>query len=163
MDIEKFREQWNDQDYAKSSPGLNQESPMIIIRRMEKMHERAEQRRKTRRMIMKASVAAIVVLATFRQFYTDSKEAPLQTLGFILVVAAIWGLQMLDKAREKDEQSKVRLPFKEFLQDEYRRMNRIIRLDQGAAGLLCVGVASVGMCTVPFLSAGLQFACWSAG
>jgi hypothetical protein len=82
-------------------------------------------------MTMKASVAAILVLATFRQFYTDSKEAPLQTLGFILQVAAIWGLQMLDKAWEKDEQSKGWLPFKKFLQDENRRMNRIIRLDQG--------------------------------
>jgi hypothetical protein len=47
------------------------------------------------------------------------------------------------------------------LQDEYRRMNHIIRLDHGAAVLLCVGVASVGMYTVPFLSAVLQFACWA--
>jgi hypothetical protein len=57
---------------------------------------------------------------------------------------------MLDKVREKDERAKVWLPFKEFLQDEYRRMNPLIRLDQGAAVLLCVAVASVGMYTVPF-------------
>jgi hypothetical protein len=38
---------------------------------------------------------------------------------------------MLDEAREKDEQSKVWLPFKEFLQDEYRRMNRVIVWTRG--------------------------------
>jgi hypothetical protein len=36
MDIEKFREQWNDQEYAKSFPELSQESPMEIIRRKQK-------------------------------------------------------------------------------------------------------------------------------
>jgi RNA polymerase sigma factor (sigma-70 family) len=63
--------------------------------------------------------------------------------------------------RQKDEKSKVWLPFKEFLQNEYHHMNHLIRLDQGAAVLLCVGAASVGMYAVPFLSAGLQFACWA--
>jgi hypothetical protein len=81
-------------------PELSQESPMEIIRRKQKMYECAELRRKTRRMIMKAFVAAVLVLATFRAFHTDNKEAPLQVLCFILVMAAIWGLQMLDKVRK---------------------------------------------------------------
>jgi hypothetical protein len=161
MDLDEFREKWNDPEYAKSFPELSQESPMEIIRRKQKMHELAEKRRETRRMIMKAFVAAVLVLATFQAIHTDSKEAPLQSAAFILVMAAIWGLQMLDKVREKDEKSKVWLPFKEFLQDEYRRMNHLIRLDQGSAVLLCTGVASVGMYAVPFLSAGLQLACWA--
>jgi hypothetical protein len=37
----------------------------------------------------------------------------------MLVMAAIWELQLPDKAREKDEKSKVWLIFKAFLQDEY--------------------------------------------
>jgi hypothetical protein len=45
------------------------------------------------------------------------------------------------------------------LQDEYRRMNHIIRLDQRASVLLCLGAASVGMYALPFLSDGLQLAC----
>jgi hypothetical protein len=161
MDIEKLREQWNDQEHAKSFPELSQEPPMSIIRRMQKKHERAELRRKKRRMIMKACVAALLVLTVFRISHSHGKEARLQSAAFILVMAAIWGLQLLDKEREKDEKSKVWLPFKEFLQDECRRMSHIIRLDQGAAILLCVGAASVGMYAVPFLSGGLQLACWA--
>jgi hypothetical protein len=139
---------------------------MEIVRRKQQMRERAEQRRKTRRMIMKASVAALLVLEAFRQFYTNSREARLQWAAFILVMAALWGLQMLDKVREKDERAKVRLSFKEFLQDEYRRMNRVIRLDQGASVLLCLGAASVGMYAIPFLSpraAACLFGCDSSG
>jgi hypothetical protein len=42
-------------------------------------------------MIMKACVAALLALAIFRQFHTDSKEASLQSAAFILVMAALWG------------------------------------------------------------------------
>jgi hypothetical protein len=45
MDIEKFREQGNDQEHANPFPELSQESPMAIIRRVQKKHERAELRR----------------------------------------------------------------------------------------------------------------------
>jgi len=162
MDLDEFKEQWNDPEYAKSFPEMNQESPMAIIRRKQKLHERAEQRRKKRRMIMRACVAAVLFLMIYRRFHLHIKEAPLQSASYLLVMAAILGLQMLDKVREKDEKSKVWLPFKEFLQDEYRRMNHLIRLDQAAGLLLCVGAASVGMYAIPFLSTGLQLACWAA-
>jgi hypothetical protein len=152
MDLDEFREQWNDPKYAKSFPELSRESPMEIIRRKQKMRQHAEQRRKTRRLIMKACLVAVLVLATFQQFHSHGKEARLQSAAFILVMVAIGGLHMLDKVREKDEKPKVWLPFREFLQDEYRRMNHLIRLDQGAAVLVCVGAASVGMYAVPFLS-----------
>jgi hypothetical protein len=161
MDIDELREKWNDPEYAKSFPELSQVPPMAMIRRKQKMHELAAQRRNKRRMMMKSCVAALLVLASFRLFHSHGKEARLQSVAFILVMAAIWGLQKLDQEREKDERSKVWLPFKDFLKDEYRRIDHIIRLDQGAAFLLCLGVASVGMYAVPFLSAGLQLACWA--
>jgi hypothetical protein len=161
MDIEKFREQWNEREYANSFPELKRESPLEIIRRMKQTRLLAERRRKIRRMIMKAALAAVIALAIYQQFYSNSVEAPLQTIGFILMMVAIEGLNLLDRVREKDEQAKIWLPIKEFLQDEYRRMNHLVRLDERASLLLCVGTASVGMCAAPFLSTWLQFACFA--
>jgi hypothetical protein len=112
-------------------------------------------------VVMPAMIAFAYAIVPIHSLNScEPQGGAIAVLGFMLVMAAIWGLQMLDKAREKDEQSKVWLPFKEFLQDEYRRMNRIIRLDQGASVLLCVEAARVGMYAVPFLSTGLLFACW---
>jgi hypothetical protein len=95
-------------------------------------------------MIMKACLVAVLVPAIFRQFHSRSKEASSQSAAFIFVMTAIWGLHMPDKVWEKDEKFKAWLPFKEFFQDEHCRMNHIIRLDQGAAVLLCVENAGVG-------------------
>jgi hypothetical protein len=47
----------------------------------------------------------------------------------------------------------------EFLKSEFKRLGQNIRIDLLSSALLCIGVASVGMYAVPFLSAGLQFAC----
>jgi len=70
-----------------SFPELSQESPMAIIRRKQKMHERAEARRKKRRMIMKACLGAVLVLMIFRQYHSHSKEATLQSAAYILLMA----------------------------------------------------------------------------
>jgi hypothetical protein len=61
MDIEKFREQWNGQEYAKSFPGLNQEPPMEIIRRKQQMRERAA-----------AEIKRSVTQSKAKRFFSDA-------------------------------------------------------------------------------------------
>jgi anti-sigma-K factor RskA len=159
MDLEKFRSQWDDPEFEQSFARLDQEPPSAIVKRLKSMDGRAKRWRRTRRIITGASLMVVLVLAVLQLFVKDSREAPLQTVAFMLEMAVLLVLQLLDKAREKYELPKLWLDHREFLLDEHRRMGRNIRLDQWASALLCVAITCVGLYAAPFLSAGLQVAC----
>jgi hypothetical protein len=159
MDFEKFKAQWNDPEFVASINRRFPEDPREIVRRMEKIDMRAQRWRNARRVLMKVSVGILLALATLRQYVSHSREARLQTAAFILIMAAIWALQMLDKKREKYREPQYWLDRVEFLKSEFERLGQNIRIDLLSSALLCIGVASVAMYAVPFLSAGLRFAC----
>jgi anti-sigma-K factor RskA len=159
MDLDKFRSQWNDPEFEQSFARLDQEPPSAIVARLQSMDRRAKRWRRTCQIIMRASLLVLLVLAVVRLFVTQTREAPLQTVAFMLEVAVICVLQLLDKAREKYELPKLWLDHKEFLLDEHRRMDRNIRLDQWVSALLCVAIICLALYAAPFLSAGLQVAC----
>jgi hypothetical protein len=162
MDIEKFRARWNDPEFAASFARRFPEDPLEIAKRMEKIDLRAQWWRKARRVLMKIAVGVLLALAIFRQFRIHSREARLQSAAFILAMAAIGALQMLDKEREKYREPKYWLDRVEFLKNEYTRLGQNIRIDLWSSVALCLGVASLGMYAVPFLSVGLQIACLAA-
>jgi hypothetical protein len=159
MDLDKFRSQWDDPEFEQSFARLDQEPPSAIVERLKSMDGRAKRWRRTQQIIMRASLLVLLVLAALRLFFKDSREVPLQTVAFMLEMAVIFVLQLLDKAREKYELPKLWLDHREFLLDEHRRMDRNIRLDQWVSALLCVAIICVALYAAPFLSAGLQVAC----
>jgi hypothetical protein len=159
MDLDKFRSQWDDAEFEQSFARLDQEPPLTVVKRLKSMDGRAKRWCRTRRIIMTASVLVFLGLAAVRLFVTDSREAPLQTVAFMLEMLVLCGLQMLDKARERYELPKFWLDHREFLLDEHRRMDRNIRLDQWASALLCAAIICLALYAAPFLSGGLQVAC----
>jgi hypothetical protein len=160
MDIfEKFKSRWNDPEFVRSLTDLDREPISSVIERMKRMDRRALWRRRIRWIILKGSLLAILVLACFQQFNKGGWEAPLQSAAFIIVMAAICGLNLVDKAREQYRKPKVSLPIVEFIRDEHRRTDRNIRLDQCASVLLSVAVACVGLYAALFLSGALRIAC----
>jgi hypothetical protein len=56
MDIDKFRSQWDDPEFAESFARSDRESPYEIVQRLEKIYERAQRWRKIRRIAIKVSV-----------------------------------------------------------------------------------------------------------
>ena len=159
MDIEKFRSQWEDPEFERSFAQLDQEPPSAIVKRLQRMHEHARRWRRIRRIIQRAPFAVFLGLALLRLYIVGGVEPPLQTVAFILEMAALFGLNLVDKAREKYEVQKLWLSLREFIQDEHRRMNGNIRLDQWTSVLLSVAVACVGRYAAPLLSAGPRLAC----
>jgi hypothetical protein len=157
--IDKFRAQWDDPEFEQSYARLDPEPTSEIIKRL-KRRERCEKRwRITRRIILRAPLMVFLGLAGFRLFTIGGREAPLQTIAFMLELAVLCGLNPLEKARGKYEEPKFWLNHREFLRDEHHRIGRNIRLDQWASVMVGIAVAGVGMYVAPFLSAGLQPAC----
>jgi hypothetical protein len=147
--FDKFKARWNDPEFVASFARRFPEDPLEIVKRMEKIDMRAQWWRKARRVLMKIAVGVLLALATFRQFRIHSREARLQSAAFILAMAAIWALQMLDKEREKYREPKYWLDRVEFFKNEYTRLGQNIRIDLWSSVALCLGVASVGMYAVP--------------
>jgi hypothetical protein len=75
---------------------------------MLKMDKRAGRWRSVRQGLIKGSLAAILCLAFVQIFVIDSPEQPLQTVAYLLALAAMVGLNRLDKAREKCGQQRRR-------------------------------------------------------
>jgi peptidoglycan/LPS O-acetylase OafA/YrhL len=140
MDLDKFRSRWDDPEFEQSLARLDQAPPSAIVELLKRRDRRAKRWRRARRIIVGASFLVLLVLAVARLFVTDVRETPLQTAAFMLEVAVICALQLLDRAREKSELPKLWLPPGEFLLDEHRRMGRNIRLDQWVSALLCVAI-----------------------
>jgi hypothetical protein len=74
-------------------------------------------------------------------------------------MAAIGGINLLDKARKKFEEPKLWLAHREFLLDEQNRLDQNIRYDRYVSVLLSVAIAGVGLYAAPYFSAGLKIAC----
>jgi len=160
MDFDELRSRcMEDPELEQLLAQLNQEPPIETVKRRLKMEQRAKRRRKISRIIMKASAAVLLGLAVIPLFPGHSREAPLQKAAFMLEMAALWGLQRVDKEGEKYEVPKVWLNVREFLQDEHHRIGQNIRLDQWSSALVCIAIACVGLYASPFLSRGLRIAC----
>jgi hypothetical protein len=157
--IDKIRAQWDDPEFIRSLEKLDTEPPMAIVKRMERIHARAERWRKIRRILIKASVGVLLGLAAFRLYAANGHEPPLQAAAFMLEMAALFGLNLLDKARRKYAEPKLWLPHREFLRDEHRRMDKNIGLDQWFSAVLSVAVAGVGLYALPFFTTGLRIVC----
>jgi hypothetical protein len=94
------------------------------------------------------------------QFYArNSREAPVQTAAFVIVMVALFGLNLVDKERGKYKEPKLGLNHKEFLQNENHRIDQNIRLDRWAALLSCAAIAGVALYATQLLSAGGKLAC----
>ena len=162
MDLEKFRSHWSDPEFEQSFARLDQEPSSSVRDRMKAMDARERRWRRTSGIIMKGSLLAMLVLAALRVFGLERPEVTLQTVAFIIEMAVIFGLQLVDKAREKYELPKLWLNHTEFLLDEHRRLDRKIRLDQWASWLLSVAIACVALYAAPLLSAASRIVCLAA-
>jgi len=159
MDLDKFRSQWDDPEFEQSYARLDPEPPLAIVKRLKSIYRRAKRWRGTRGIIMRASLLVLLVLAGLQLFVKDSREAPLQTVAFMLEVVVVTALQLLDKARGRYALRKLWLNHRKFLLDEHLRMDRNIRLDQWVSALLCGTIICLAQYAAPFLSAGLQVPC----
>ncbi len=159
MDLEKFRSQWDDPEFEQSFARLDQEPTSAIVQRLKSMDERARRWRGARRIIPRALLLVSLVAAALRHFVAGiPDEAPLQTAAFMLGLAVLFVLQLLEKAREEYELPKLWLDHREFLLDEHRRIGRNIRFDQWTSALVCTAIACAALYVARFLSAALQIA-----
>jgi hypothetical protein len=159
MDIDKFRARWDDPEFAKSYSQLVHEPTADIIKRMERREMHEKRWRKARLFSMKASLSVLLGLSILWFFVKDRRETPLQSIAFMIEIAACCGLQLLIKKREQYERPKMWLDHKEFMLDEQDRMNKNIRLARWTSVLLSIAVACVGLYAVPFLAGGWKIAC----
>jgi hypothetical protein len=161
MGLEQFRLQWDDPEFAKSFARLDEKDIFGIIERMEGRERYEDQWRRTRRNILKGAVLVIIGLEALRIFFTDSREPLAQSVAFILEMAAIAGLYLVDKARAKWAEPKG-LTHMEFLRNEYRRLEKNIHFDRWSSVMLSVAVVGLGLYAAPIRSAGLRVACLGA-
>jgi hypothetical protein len=162
MDLEKFRSQWDDPEFAKSFARLDEKDIFGIIERMEGRERYEDRWRQTRRIILKGAVLVIIGLEALRIFVTDSREPLAQSVAFMLEMAAIFGLYRVDKARAKLAEPKRWLTHLEFLRDEFRRLEKNIHFDRWSSVMLSVAVVGLGLYAAPVRSAVLRVACLGA-
>jgi hypothetical protein len=129
---------------------------------MLKMDKRAGRWRSVRQGLIKGSLAAILCLAFVQIFVIDSPEQPLQTVAYLLALAAMVGLNRVDKAREKCGQQRFWLTPGEFLVDERRRLTQAIPLDRWTSVFISTNIISLALYAVPFLPAAARPDCWAA-
>jgi hypothetical protein len=161
MGLEQFRLQWDDQEFAMSFARLDEKNIFGIIERMKGRERHEDQWRGTRRIILKGAVLVIVGLEVLRIFVTDSREPPAQSVSFMLEMAALFGLYMVDKARAKWAEPKG-LTHLEFLRDKFRRLEKNIYFDRWSSVMLSVAVVDLGLYAAPIRSTVLRVACWGA-
>jgi hypothetical protein len=162
MNIEKYRSQLDNPEFVRSFAHLDEANIFPIFERMEERERRENGWRRTRRIILMGSVAVILGLEAFRLFVTNTREPRAQSVAFLLVMAAMFGLTRLDKARPKRAEPQQCHTHLEFLRDEFRRLEKSIHYDRWSSIMLSVGVACLGLYAWPVLSAVPQMACLGA-
>jgi hypothetical protein len=162
MGLEQFRLQWDDPEFAKSFARLDEKNIFGIIERIKGRERHEDQWRRTRRIILKGAVLVIVGLEALRIFVTDSREPLAQSVAFMLEMAALFGLYMVDKARAKWAKPKQWPTHLEFLRDEFRRLEKNIYFDRLVSVMLSVAVVGLGLYAAPIRSAVLRVVCWGA-
>jgi hypothetical protein len=162
MDFDKFRSQWAEPEYRRSQTFPPRQPCSVIIDRVTKMNKRAGRWRAVRQGLLKGSFAAILCLACFRIFVKDSPESGIQTAAYILALAAMGGLNRVDKAREKCGQPRFWLTPGEFMVDEHRRLTEVIPLDRWTSIFISAGIISLALYAAPFLPAAAGPVCWAA-
>jgi hypothetical protein len=162
MDFDKLRSRWADPEYKRSLASAPPEPESAIIERMLKMDKRAARWRSVRLGLIKGPLAAILCLAAVQLFVLESREDPLQTAAFILAFAAMGGLNLVDKAREKCGRQRFWLAPDEFMAEEHARLVKVIPLDRWTSVFISAEIISLGLYAGPFLSAAVRAACWAA-
>jgi hypothetical protein len=160
MDLDKFREQSDDPELEQAFAALDQEPTSAIIERMKRMNRLERRKRIIRRVMVRTPPAIVVGLAAFKFLVEESREVPSQTVAFIIELAVVFALNLVEKAREKYEQPKMWLAHKEFLRDEQRRLKKIVLLDQWNSVLVSLAIICLALYAAPLLLAGLRIACW---
>jgi hypothetical protein len=158
IDLDKFRARWKDPEFVKSYAQLDQESNSEIIERMKRMDRRNGRWLIIRKILMRAPLLILIVLAVKQIYFSDRQESSLQIAAFMIEMAAFGGLLKLDKVRENYKQPRYWLSTTEFLRDEQQRINRNIRFDLWASLLLSLVIVGAGLYAIPFLSASRKLA-----